>query len=161
MCIIRPARTDEAGVVAQLFNAINSLAGSPPPVAMTAEAVRRDLLGPAPWAELLVAAIDGEVIGFATGSPTYDSERAAGGFILVDLYVDPRARRRGAGRALVAGMIALARRRGAVTLWWGVDDGDDEATLFYRAIGAESAEHFTGMILVDDAFTRLASEAGA
>lgn len=158
---VRRAREDEAGAVADLFNAINSLAGHPPPVTMTAEAVRRDLLGPEPWAILLVATLDGTVAGFVTGSPCYDSERAAGGIFLIDLYVAPEARRHGLGRALVAGLAAEARRRGAGCLWWGVDDGDDEAMMFYRAIGARSEGPFTGMILVDRAFATLADEAAS
>ena len=90
--VVRATRWEEAETVAALFNAINSLDG-PLLVPMTAEAVRRDLLGPEPWATLLVAELDGEVVGFVTGSPCYDSERAAGGFFLVDLYVRPEARR--------------------------------------------------------------------
>lgn len=156
---IRPARPEEAAAVAALVNAINSLDGCAPPVPMTAEAVRRDLLGPEPWATLLVAAEGEEVAGFATGSPCYDSVRAAGGYFLVDLYVRPESRRRGLGRALVAGLAAVARRRGAGCLWWGVDEGDDEAMLFYRAIGAESEGPFTGQLLVGPAYERLAAEA--
>ncbi len=141
MTRVRAARWEEAEAVAALFNAINSLDG-PLLVPMTAEAVRRDLLGPEPWATLLVADIDGEVVGFVTGSPLYDSERAAGGFILIDIYVRPEARRRGAG-----------------CLWWGVDEGDDEALRFYHAIGAESEGPFTGQILVGPPFDCLAAEA--
>jgi GNAT superfamily N-acetyltransferase len=155
---VRAARWEEAEAVATLFNAINSLDG-PLLVPMTAEAVRRDLLGPEPWATLLVADIDGEVVGFVTGSPLYDSERAAGGFILSDIYVRPEAWRRGAGRALVAGLAAAARRRSAGCLWWGVDEGDDEALRFYHAIGAESEGPFTGQILVGPPFDCLAAEA--
>ena len=156
---IRPALPGEAGAVAALFNAINSLDGRTPPVPMTGEAVRRDLLGPEPWATLLVAVAGGEVVGFVTGSPCYDSERAAGGYFLVDLYVRPDSRRRGLGRALVAGLAAVARRRGAGCLWWGVDEGDDEAMLFYRALGAGTEGPFSGMILVGPAYETLAAGA--
>jgi ribosomal protein S18 acetylase RimI-like enzyme len=157
---VRAARWEEAEAVAALFNAINSLDG-PLLVPMTADAVRRDLLGPEPWATLLVAELDREVVGFVTSSPCYDSARAAGGFFLVDLYVRPEARRRGVGRALVAALAAEARRRGAGCLWWGVDEGDEEAMLFYRAIGAEAEGPFTGALLVGRAFDRLADEARA
>lgn len=156
---MRRARDRDADTVAALFNRINSIGRDAPPVTMTAEHVRRDLLGADPWAVLLVGELDGTVAGFVTASPTYDSERAAGCFIIVDLYVAPAARRHGLGRALMAGMAAEARRRGAGCLWWGVDDGDDEAFAFYHAIGAETAEHFTGMILIDRAFAALADAA--
>jgi hypothetical protein len=40
-----------------------------------------------------------------------------------------------------------------------VDEGDDEALLFYRAIGAEAEGPFTGQLLVGSAYERLAREA--
>lgn len=156
---IRPARPEEAAAVAALSNAINGLDGAQPALPMTAEVVRRDLLGPRPRAVLLVAEAGGAVAGFATAGPVYDAERAADAMMLLDLYVRPGARRRGLGRALVAGVAAEARRRGAGCVWWGVDEGDEEAMLFYRAIGAAPQERFTGHILAGAAYERLAAEA--
>jgi GNAT superfamily N-acetyltransferase len=157
----RPARPEEAEAVAAMFNALNTMDGPPPPVAMTAEVVRRDLLGAEPQAVLLVAELDGEAVGFATGNPVYDSVRAADALFLNDLYVRPEARRRGAGRALVAGLAAEARRRGALCLWWGVDLGDDDALRFYEALGAADEGGFVGRILVGPALEALAmQEAG-
>ena len=159
MTRIRAARPEEAEEVAHLFNAINSLDGTPPIVTMTAAHVARHLLGPSPWSILRVAEADGTLAGFITASPVYDSERAAGGYIVVDLYVRPDFRRRGIGRALVAAMAAEARRAGAVCLWWGVDDGDDEAGAFYAALGADSEGRFEGRILTGAACDFLAAEA--
>ncbi|HYF05992.1 MAG TPA: GNAT family N-acetyltransferase [Acetobacteraceae bacterium] len=158
---IRAARWEEAEAVAALFNAINSLDGNTPEVPMTAEAVWRDLLGSDPLATLLVGTLDGAVVGFVTGNRLHDSGRSAGCTMVTDLYVAPAARRHGIGRALMAALAALARARGDRCLWWGVDDGDDEAEEFYRAIGSRREEHFTGMILVGERFEALAAEAGA
>lgn len=155
---VRPARPEEAGAVAALFNALNTMDGMVPPVSMTAEAVRRDLLGAAPRATLLVAERDGSLIGFVTGNLVYDAVRAADAFLLNDLFVLPEARRQGAGRALVARLAALARRHGAACLWWGVDLGDEEALRFYAALGAEDEGGFVGRILVGPAFEALASQ---
>ena len=153
---VRPARPEEAGAVADLFNAINGMDGPPPPVRMTAEIARRDLLGPSPRATLFVAELGGAVVGFATGNTLYDSARAADCVFLNDLYVAPEARRRGAGRALVAALAADARRRGAGCLWWGVDLPDVEASRFYDALGAGDEGGFTGRILIGPAFDALA-----
>ena len=144
--------------MAALFTALNTMDGPPPPVEMTADAVRRDLLGAEPRAVLLVAELGGALVGFATGNAVYDSVRAADAFFLNDLYVAPEARRRGAGRALVARLAAVARGRGARCLWWGVDLGDDEALRFYEALGAEDEGGFVGRILVGPAFEALASQ---
>ncbi len=172
---IGPAREDEAGQVAELINAINSIGPSTKPVAMTAEIVRRDLLGERPRARLLVAregagdpARQGagepvregaRLLGFATAGTIYDAERAAEAFMLLDLYVRPEARRRGIARALMAALAAEAAAREAGCIWWGVDDGDDEAMEFYRAIGAASEGGFTGMILAGPSLAALARAA--
>ena len=153
---VRPARPEEAGAVADLFNAINGMDGPPPPVPMTAGIALRDLLGPSPRTTLLVAELDGAVVGFVTGNPLYDSARAADCVFLNDLYVAPEARRRGAGRALVAALAADARRRGAGCVWWGVDLPDVEASRFYDAIGAGDDGGFTGRILIGPALDALA-----
>ncbi len=156
---IRPAEAGDAEVVAALINAINSLDHGAPEKPMTAEVVRRDLVGPQPKALLRLAEFDGAVVGFATAGFVYDAERSADALMLLDLYVVPEARRRGAARALMAALAAEATRHGAGCLWWGVDEGDDEATLFYRAIGAVSEGRFSGEILEGAALARLAAEA--
>ena len=156
--MIRAARPGDAAAVAALINAINSL-DDVPHQAMTAEFVARDLLGPAPKAWLRVAEQDDAVVGFATAGRIYDAQRAADALMLLDLYVAPEARRQGIARALMAALAAEARATGAGCLWWGVDEGDDEATLFYRAIGAVSEGRFSGEILEGAALDRLAAEA--
>ncbi len=156
---IRRADAPDAEIVAALINAINSLDHGAPELPMTPEVVRRDLLGPRPKALLRLAELDGVVVGFATASFIYDAERAADALMLLDLYVVPEARRRGAARALMANLAAEAKRHGAGCLWWGVDEGDDDATRFYRAIGARSEGRFSGELLDGAALDRLAAEA--
>jgi ribosomal protein S18 acetylase RimI-like enzyme len=156
---IRLAADADAGVAAGLINAINSLDGGAPALPMTEAVVRRDLLGPRPKALLRLAELDGAVVGFATGGFVYDAERSADALMLLDLYVVPAARRRGAARALMAALAAEAKRHGAGCLWWGVDEGDDEATLFYRSVGARSEGLFSGEIIAGAALDRLAAEA--
>lgn len=156
---IRAATTAEAEEVATLFNAINSLDVDGPVVVMTGAHVREHLLDPRPLSMLRVAEADGALAGFVTGNLVYDSTRAAAGCIVVDLYVRPGFRRRGIGRAMVAALGAETRRDGAVCLWWGADDGDDDATAFYISLGAEAEGAFEGRILTGVAYETLAAEA--
>jgi ribosomal protein S18 acetylase RimI-like enzyme len=158
---IRGAEARDAEAVAALINAINSLGGMTPQVPMTPVVVRRDLLGAQPKALLHVAELDGAVVGFATAGFIYDASRCADAMMLLDLYVAPQARRRGAARALMASLATVAQRHGAGCLWWGVDEGDDDALGFYRAIGAESEGRFGGEILEGAALGRLAGEHAA
>jgi ribosomal protein S18 acetylase RimI-like enzyme len=156
--LVREARAADAAVVAELINAINSLDG-PPALLMSEAVVARDLIGPEARAWLRVAELGGELVGFATAGAIYDAQRQADALMLLDLYVRPASRRRGAARALMAALAAEARRRGAAALWWGVDEGDDEATLFYRAIGARSEGRFSSEIVTGAALLQLAEAA--
>jgi GNAT superfamily N-acetyltransferase len=156
--MIRAATPADADAVAALINAINSLDG-PLTHVMTAAIIRRDLLGDQPKAILRVAEHDGAVAGFATTTLVYDAARAAWAMLLLDLYVAPHARRRGLARALMANIAAEARRRDCGCLWWGLDAGDDEALLFYRAIGARSEGMFSGEIIEGAALDALAARA--
>jgi GNAT superfamily N-acetyltransferase len=154
---VRVATDADAPAVAALLNALNSEDGLPPERPMTDAVVRRDLLGPTPRTWLRVAQLEGRVVGFATAAPVYDAVRHADALMLLDLYVTPEARRRGAARALMAALAAEALAQGAGCLWWGVDAGDDDATRFYRAIGARSEGMFSGEILEGAALARLAA----
>nr|WP_302474389.1 GNAT family N-acetyltransferase [Roseococcus sp. MDT2-1-1] len=126
---------------------------------MTVEIVLRDLLCAEPRALLHVAEHEGALVGFATAGFVYDAERQADALMLLDLYVEPGARRRGLARGLMAALARDARRHGAGCLWWGVDEGDDEALLFYRSIGARSEGLFSGEIVEGAALDRLADMA--
>ena len=157
--MIRAARPEDAAAVAALLNALNSLDGPPPERPMTPEIALRDLIGPAARAWLRLAEWENAVMGFATATPIYDATRHADAMMLLDLYVAPQARRRGLARRLMAALAAHAEAVGAACLWWGVDDGDDAALLFYRAIGAASEGRFSGEIIEGGALQRLAREA--
>jgi len=97
--VIRRATAADAPAVAHLINAINSLDGGAPRLEMTDSVVLRDLIGDRPKAILRVGELDGMVVGFATACFIYDAERQADALMLLDLYVEPFARRRGIARA--------------------------------------------------------------
>ena len=156
-CRARPARPDEAAAVAAMFNALNRMDRPPAPVETTAEAVRRDLLSAVPRATLLVAELDGALVGFATGNPVHDPGRGPDAFFLDRVYVLPEARRRGAGRALVAHLAAVARRHGAGRLRCGAHLGG-EAPRFCRALGTRDEGGFLGRVLAGPAFEALAEQ---
>lgn len=155
---VRAARADEGEAVAALINALNTDGRASPAVPMTAEMARRDLLGPSPWCTLLVAELDGALVGYVTGQRIYDTAHASGGLLLGDLYVVPKARRRGVGRALLARLAAEARQGGGRFVWWGVEPGDDAALSLCLRLGAQ-IEPILGALVADYPFDRLAEEA--
>jgi ribosomal protein S18 acetylase RimI-like enzyme len=80
----------------------------------------------------LVATLDGHVVGFGGLRPVRDRPRLGR---LVRVRVHPAVRRAGAGRALMSGLEAAARRQGLTDLMLDVGDHQPEALAFYRALG--------------------------
>jgi ribosomal protein S18 acetylase RimI-like enzyme len=59
---------------------------------------------------------------------------------LEELYVDPRRRRRGLGRALLQEAMATARRDGATHMDIAVDESDEAAVNLYQSLGFTNRE---------------------
>ena len=68
---------------------------------------------------------EGTVLGWIGGRPHYDGHV----WELHPLIVRPEYRRQGIGRALVTDLEDRVRGRGALTLWLGTDDTEDQTTL--------------------------------
>jgi ribosomal protein S18 acetylase RimI-like enzyme len=118
-----------------MANALNRTeAMTPSP--FTPAIVRRDAFGPRPAFRALVAELDGRVVGYASFLASYNSDIAARGLWMSDLYVVPAFRDRGIGRALVTAVAREAMRRGLTCLEWAVRDSNTRARRFYRRLGA-------------------------
>jgi GNAT superfamily N-acetyltransferase len=105
-------------------------------VVATEERVRESLFGARPDAEVIIAELDGEPVGFALFFHNYSTFLARRGLYLEDLFVKPVARGRGVGRALLARLAALAVERECGRLEWSVLDWNEDAIRFYRSVGA-------------------------
>lgn len=84
---------------------------------------------------VVVAEMDGILIGFTSFGPTSAAEDADAAFELFTIYVDPAAQGRGAGTGLLLAAEAAMRGAGAeeAVLW--VLDGNEQAQRFYRKHG--------------------------
>ena len=84
----------------------------------------------------VVAEEDGSLVGMVGGDFRPDDRTVH----LVALWVDPAARERGVGRALVDALVVWARERGAgrVELW--VVDDNPAAAAVYESAGPQSPE---------------------
>jgi len=84
-----------------------------------------------PW---LVAELDGEVVGFAYGSP--HRERAAYRWAAdVSVYLAERSHRRGIGRALYEKLFGLLKEQGFHTLCAGISLPNDASIGLHEALG--------------------------
>jgi ribosomal protein S18 acetylase RimI-like enzyme len=85
---------------------------------------------------VLVAEIDGHVVGYTSILDGYNTDIAAPELFMLDLFVVARWRSHGIGRALVAAVAREAVRRRLTCLEWGVRGDNTRAKRFYRRLGA-------------------------
>lgn len=94
------------------------------------------LFGARPYAEAVLAEVDGVPVGFALFFHNFSTWTGKPGLYLEDLYVSPQARGRGAGKALLAHLAGLAVERGCGRFEWAVLDWNEPAISFYKSLGA-------------------------
>jgi GNAT superfamily N-acetyltransferase len=140
---VRPATEADADAVARLaaeFVAYLCALGAHDPTGITAEEYRRDGFGTHPAFAGLVAEDDeGEILGYLLHHEGYDIEHGGRVLIVLDLFVTERARRRGAGRALMYAAADACRRAGGHALLWSVYPPNTAARAFYERLGASYA----------------------
>ena len=90
-----------------------------------------------------VAEQDSRVIGMAVWFLNFSTWEGTHGIYLEDLYVDPDARGRGAGKALLSALAGICVERGYARLEWSVLDWNEPALGFYRSIGAVGMDEWT------------------
>ncbi|ESQ91997.1 GNAT family acetyltransferase [Asticcacaulis sp. AC460] len=83
---------------------------------------------------MVVARVEGEMVGFATYILHRSTWAKDGYCYLEDLYVDDKARGRGAARALIAAVADDARARGMGRLYWVTHDHNERARALYDKV---------------------------
>ena len=127
---IRDARRADAGAIAVL---LTQLGYASEPDAIEERLDRLRVVGD----RVVVAEVDGDVVGLAhlQVTPAIERDRPAGK--LGALVVDETQRGRGIGRALVEAVEAEARRRGCGLLFLTTSERRDDAHAFYESVGLE------------------------
>jgi GNAT superfamily N-acetyltransferase len=151
---VREAVPADAETIAAFAQALSLEEGYPVP-ALQARHVRAEGFGAGRRFRTLIAERDARPAGYALFYPSYDTDHAARGFYLQDLYVVPEARRQGAGRALMAAMARACLADRGCYLFWNALPRNRAGLAFYRAIGA-CEERVVTLSLQPDALRRLA-----
>lgn len=131
--VARAAKRDDLDEIAQLFDAYRQFYGQAPD-ATGARAFIRERFERGE-STILVAGDGPSMLGFAQLYPTFCSVAAAPIWVLYDLFVDPRARRRGVGRTLLRAAPEHARAHGAVRLELATARSNAAAQALYEAEG--------------------------
>jgi diamine N-acetyltransferase len=137
--VVRGATPADAFAVADLSGELARVlgdAGNPAPAIQDPASFRRDGFGTDPAFSVLVAELEGCVVGYLLHHPGYDPDLGGRTLVVVDLVVTERAQRRGVGRALMEAAAARCRTAGGKALTWWVRESNQRAVAFYRALGA-------------------------
>lgn len=148
--MVRPALEHDAaaiGELAQEFAAYLRALGDPTDFRFDADACLRDGFGDVPAFHGLVADSDEVVVGYLLYHFGYEADRAKRVVHIVDLYVAPKSRRQGAGRALFETVTDIARRGGAGELVWAIYRPNALAYQFYESLGAKRIDDLDWMRL--------------
>ena len=120
------------------------------------ELLHSALFGERPYAEVVIAELDGNAAGFALFFHNFSTFLARPGIYLEDLFVQPAFRGHGVGKALLQRLAALAVERQCGRLEWSVLDWNVDAIGFYESVGARPQDEWTVYRVTGDALTRLA-----
>ena len=94
------------------------------------------LFGARPYAEVLLAEDDGQVVGYAFFFHNYSTFVGKPGIYLEDIFVLPDYRGRGHGKALFRAVVRVAVERGCGRMEWTALNWNEPAIEFYQAFGA-------------------------
>lgn len=119
----------------------------------------RDLFGPAPKVFCDIAFLDGEPAGFALWFYTFSTFLGRHGIWLEDLFVEPKHRGAGLGKALLGHLAERCVSENLGRLEWAVLDWNQPSIDFYTAQGAVFLDDWRRCRLTGDALQRLGTTA--
>lgn len=157
---IAAAKRDDVGDLHRLVRALADYERLTAICSSTAADLEDALFGEYPAAEALIARLDEksqECAGFALFFHTYSTFLGRRSLWLEDLFVIPRHRGLGIGRALLVRLAALARERGCGRFEWAVLDWNASAIAFYEGLGAKVLPDWRIARVTGDALERLSA----
>ena len=153
---IRPAVEGDVALILQFIRDLAQYEHLEHQVVATEETLREALFGSRPYAEVVLACLNGEPVGFALFFHNFSTFLGQAGIYLEDLYVRPEARGYGVGRRLLTWLAATAVSRGCGRLEWAVLDWNEPSIRFYRNLGAVALDDWTTYRVTGPALNQLA-----
>ncbi len=127
----RQAESADADAIATLAAEIGEVEGKS--IALTREALARDVFGPESRCGFQVAVAEDRVIGFGLFYPGYDFESASWGMHVSYIIVHQDFRHRGVASALLRSVEEMTRKKGGAWVSWTVPSSRAFARRLYRS----------------------------
>jgi GNAT superfamily N-acetyltransferase len=116
-------------------------------VVATEDILLKNLFGERPYAECLIADVDGVPAGFALFFHNFSTFLGKPGIYLEDLFVKPDFRGQGLGGQFFKELAKIALQRDCGRLEWSVLDWNEPAIQFYKKLGAKPMDEWTAQRL--------------
>jgi GNAT superfamily N-acetyltransferase len=153
---IVPATANDSAVILRMIKGLAEYEKLSDRVTATETSLREQLFGAAPAAEVCLAFVGDQPVGFAVFHGTFSTFACRPGLYLEDVFVEPQWRRRGIGHRLLAHVASIGAARGCHSMNWAVLPWNEPAIQFYRRLGAEKVTEWDGFRIEGEAFGRLA-----
>ena len=139
----RFATQSDVGLILQFIRELAQYEKMLPEVVAT-EALLREWIFEKQKAEVLFAQMDGKIVGFALFFHNFSTFLGRAGIYLEDLFVLPKERGKGYGKALLQELARLALERGCGRLeWWCLDWNKPSIDFYTKKMHAEPMSDWT------------------
>lgn len=153
---IRAAAPGDIATILHFVRALAEFERLSDQVAADEGMLQRNLFGPRPYAECLLAHAGDEAAGLALYFHNFSTFTGKPGLYLEDIFVEPRFRGLGIGQAFFRELAKIALARDCARLEWSVLDWNERAIKFYRSLGAEPMSEWTVQRLTRASIEKLA-----
>jgi len=153
---ILPAKESDVALVLSFIRKLADYEKMSDEVVATEDLIREGLFGARPVAEVVLAYLAEEPVGFALYFHNFSTFLGRPGIYLEDLFVDPPHRGKGIGKALLIHLAKIAKERNCGRLDWSVLDWNTPSIEFYKSLGAVPLDAWTGFRLTGEPLARLA-----
>jgi GNAT superfamily N-acetyltransferase len=157
MLTIRRAVAADVPAILGLIRDLADYEKAPHEVTATEADLLRDGFSETPRFHVELASWDGELAGFAFWFFNYSTWQGKPGLYLEDLFVLPRLRGKGIGKALLVHLAREAVALGCGRFQWQVLDWNTPAIAFYESLGAKVMKEWLTMRVTGAQLTQLAS----
>ncbi len=157
MLKIRTTTADDVPLILQFIRDLAEYEKLSHLVVADEAALRNELFGAQPVAECVIAEYDGAAVGFALYFHNFSTFVGRRGLYLEDLFVNPKMRGKGIGKALLVYLAQLAKARNCGRFEWAVLDWNEPSINFYKSLGAVPMDEWTVFRVTDETLDQLAA----
>lgn len=141
---IRQATVNDSSLILRFITELAIYEKAENEVIATQQDIEHSLFGRDSTAFAVICSINNEPVGFAVYFFNYSTWLGKRGLYLEDLYVSPKYRGSGAGKAILKHLAETALANNCGRFEWSVLDWNEPAIQFYRSIGAKVQDEWVG-----------------